>query len=51
MVSLEIKNDGAELVHTNVRVPRALHTLAKEHGVKMSAVLTEALESRFEALK
>jgi hypothetical protein len=47
MPSKTVTNDGREFYQTTVRIPLALHDLAKEHQISMSATLTKALENKF----
>ena len=46
MVTLTIRSDGEELIHTNVTIPRHLRDFAKEQEISLSKELRLALERK-----
>ncbi|MGB7789467.1 type II toxin-antitoxin system CcdA family antitoxin [Methanoregula sp.] len=46
MVTLTIRSDGEEFIHTNVTIPRHIRDLAKERGISLSKELRTALEKK-----
>jgi len=51
MQAKTISANGREFASTTVRIPLALREMATKHHISMSALLTVALEQKYEEIK